>query len=85
MDNILFGSDDMGSGMVDVVASVAVSSGHTYTAEEVSLMLAALGAMVASIVYSFKHIKSSSCLGSKCQQEVVDVVHIENGKQETEV
>ena len=85
MENILFGNDDTGSGMVDVVASVAVSSGHVYTAEEVSLMLAALGAMVASIVYSFKHIKSSSCLGSKCQQEVVDVVRIENGKQESEV
>lgn len=87
MDDILFGSDDMGSGMIDVAASVAVSSGHTYTAEEVSLMLAALGAMVASVVYSFKHIKSSSCLGSKCQQEVVDVVHVENGtgRQETDV
>lgn len=87
MEDILFGSDDMGSGMIDVAASVAVSSGHTYTAEEVSLMLAALGAMVASVVYSFKHIKSSSCLGSKCQQEVVDVVHVENGtgRQETDV
>ena len=85
MENILFGNDDTGSGMVDVVASVAVSSGHVYTAEEVSLMLAALGAMVASIVYSFKNIQYSSCLGSKCQQEVVDVVHIENGKQESEV
>ena len=31
-------------------------------------------AIVASIVYSFKHIKSSSCLGSKCQQEVEGVV-----------
>lgn len=84
MEDILFGSDDMGSGMI---ASASISTAHVYTAEEVALMLAALGAMVASIVYSFKHIKSSSCLGSKCQQEVVDVVHVENGtgRQETDV
>ena len=45
---------------------------HIYTAQEISLMLAALGACVASIIYSFKHIKSSSCLGSSCSQVVVD-------------
>lgn len=48
---------------------------HIYTAEEISLMLAALGACVASIIYSFKHIKSSSCLGFSCKQ-AVDEVHV---------
>ena len=34
---------------------------HIYTAEEIALMLGALGAMVASIIYSVKNIKHSSC------------------------
>lgn len=34
---------------------------HTYSAEEITLMLGALGAMVASIIYSVKNIKHSSC------------------------
>mgnify|MGYP003632145287 CR=1 FL=1 len=79
MEDILF--NDEGSGLI----AASISTAHVYTAEEIALMLAALGAMVASVVYSFKHIKSSSCLGSKCQQEVVDVVHVENGRQETDV
>tara|TARA_R110002012_G_scaffold311278_1_gene520683 strand:- start:209 stop:457 length:249 start_codon:yes stop_codon:yes gene_type:complete len=32
-----------------------------YTAEEIALILGALGAMVASIIYSVKNIKHSSC------------------------
>ena len=72
---------------IDETANETLTSSiaHIYTAEEISLMLAALGAMVASIVYSFKHIKSSSCLGMKCKQEVTDVVHVENGRRETDV
>jgi len=54
------------------------SKPHIYTANEVSLMLAALGAAAASIIYSFKHIKSSSCLGSKCEQTVTDAPVIVN-------
>ena len=34
---------------------------HVYTAEEIALMLGALGAMVASIIYSVKNIKHSTC------------------------
>ena len=34
---------------------------HEYTAEEIALMLGALGAMVASIIYSIKNVKHSSC------------------------
>jgi len=44
---------------------------HIYTMEEITIGLAAIGALVASIVYSFRHIKSSSCLGAKCSQEVI--------------
>jgi len=43
------------------------SAGHIYSAEEVSLLLAALGAMIASIVYSVKNIKHSSCCAGVCE------------------
>ena len=48
--------------------------GHIYSADEVALLLAALGACVASIIYSFKHVKSSSCMGVRCQQAVEGVI-----------
>jgi len=47
---------------------------HQYNAEEIALMLAALGACVASVIYSFKHVKSSSCMGVRCQQAVEGVI-----------
>jgi hypothetical protein len=45
---------------------------HIYTAEEVSIILAAIAAMVVSIIYSFKHIKSSDCCCVHCKQDVGD-------------
>ena len=48
---------------------------HIYTAEEVSIILAAIGAMVVSIIYSFKHIKSSDCCCVHCKQDVGDGNH----------
>jgi len=53
--DILFGSGD------NVLADTSISSKHNYTAEEIALMLGALGAMVASIIYSIKNVKHSSC------------------------
>lgn len=50
------------------------TSGHIYSADEIALLLAALGACVASIIYSFKHVKSSSCCGTRCEQAVEGVV-----------
>jgi len=76
----LFGFDG-GSGLNESVNNVA----HIYTMEEITIGLAAIGALVASIVYSFRHIKSSSCMGMKCKQEVTDVVHVEKGRRETDV
>ena len=49
----------LGSGN-DVESSLEKTK-HQYTAEEIALMLGALGAMVASIIYSVKNIKHSSC------------------------
>ena len=34
-------------------------------------IVAAVAAAIGSIIYASKHIKSSSCMGSKCEQEVV--------------
>lgn len=43
--------------------------------ESITLIIASVGACISSVVYSFKHIKSSECWGSKCTQ-VVETVHI---------
>jgi len=34
-------------------------------------LVAAIAAAIGSVIYASKHIKKSSCLGSKCEQEVV--------------
>ena len=34
-------------------------------------LVAAIAAAIGSVIYASKHIKSSSCLGSKCEQQVV--------------
>lgn len=34
-------------------------------------LVAAIAAAIGSVIYAAKHIKSSSCLGSKCEQQVV--------------
>lgn len=66
----IFGNAELFNHTLEVGAS---KIGHTYTAEEIALMLGAFGAAFASIVYSLKHIKSSSCWGFKCKQSVEEV------------
>ena len=39
-------------------------------ASEISIIIAAVGGLVASVVYAFKNIKNSSCCGARCEQEV---------------
>lgn len=56
MDEV-FGNDDLNQSGEISVEKVS----HVYTAEEIALMLGALGAMVASIIYSVKNIKKSTC------------------------
>ncbi len=34
-------------------------------------LVAAVAAAIGSVIYAAKHVKSSSCLGSKCEQQVV--------------
>ena len=50
------------------------SVSHIYSANEIALLLASLGAAIASVIYSFKHVKSSSCCGAKCNQVVEGVI-----------
>ena len=45
-----------------------------YSATDISLILGGIAAAFATIVYSLKHVKKSSCCGSNCSQVVVDEV-----------
>ena len=53
-------------------------------AEQAAIMIAAIGAAIASVVYSFKHIKSSTCcLGFfACEQAVENEVYIEEREED---
>jgi hypothetical protein len=66
----IFGNAELFNHSLEVGAS---KTEHIYTAEEIALMLGAFGAAFASIIYSLKHIKSSSCWGFKCKQSVEEV------------
>ena len=43
-----------------------------YSPTDISLLIGGIAAAFATIVYSCKHIKKSSCCGFKCEQVVVD-------------
>lgn len=47
--------------------------------ESITLIIASVGACIASVVYSFKHVKTSECWGSKCVQDTSSAI------QESEV
>jgi len=66
----IFGNGELFNHTLEVAASKLE---HIYTAEEIALMLGAFGAAFASIVYSLKHIKTSSCWGISCKQQVDEV------------
>ena len=44
-------------------------SGEWYAG--MAALVASIAAAIGSVIYASKHIKSSSCLGSRCEQEVV--------------
>ena len=50
--------------------------------QDITLIIASIGATIASIIYSLKHVKKSDCCGSSCTQETA--VDIEMGKIQTE-
>jgi len=46
----------------NITADASITTlAHIYTADEIALMLGALGACLATFIYSFKNIKHSSC------------------------
>ena len=53
--------EDFGPSIFNETAASAIDESHVYSAEGVAIMLGALGAMVASIIYSVKNVKHSSC------------------------
>jgi hypothetical protein len=48
-------------------------------------LVAAIAAAIGSVIYASKHIKNSSCLGSKCEQEVVLEAAVPQPSQQTNV
>ena len=38
--------------------------------QDITLIIASIGATIASIIYSLKHVKKSDCCGAGCIQEV---------------
>ena len=38
--------------------------------QDITLIIASIAAAIASIIYSLKHVKKSSCWGSSCVQQV---------------
>lgn len=41
-------------------------------AEAITLIIASVGALIASVIYSLKHIKKSECCGGKCVQDTME-------------
>lgn len=72
--NDIFDNVNMGNLANASLPSTSDTLPHIYSANEISLMLAAFGACVASVIYSFKHVKSSSCCGTRCEQAVEGVI-----------
>lgn len=58
--------------------STSSNETHQYTAEGISIILGAMGALIASLFYALKNIKHSTCcLGfCECDQNIED--HEEN-------
>jgi len=58
MDEI-FGNEEANTTAETSIGKLA----HVYSADEVALLLGALSACVAGIIYSIKNVKKSSCCG----------------------
>jgi hypothetical protein len=43
---------------------------------EVALIVSAVAASLASIIYSFKHVKKSNCCGNTCEQAIPDMPQV---------
>ena len=41
-------------------------------AQAVALIIGSIGGLIASVIYSLKHIRKSECCGSKCVQDTME-------------
>jgi hypothetical protein len=58
--------EDFGPGISfneTAASAIEESIGHIYTADEIALILGALSAAIAAVIYSVKNVKHSSCCG----------------------
>jgi len=58
--------EDFGPGISfneTAASAIEKSIGHIYTADEIALILGALSAAIAAVIYSVKNVKHSSCCG----------------------
>ena len=63
--------DDDTASMITEAAQAAVAlMPETEQGTEIGLVVGGIAAAICSIIYASKHIKSSSCWGFKCKQDV---------------
>jgi len=43
-------------------------------AQSVALIIGSIGGLIASVIYSLKHIRKSECCGSECVQDTDSIV-----------
>ena len=53
--------------------------------QDITLIIASIGATIASIIYSMKHVKKSNCCGATCVQDVEKNPIPENITIETQI
>lgn len=58
-------------------------------AQAVALIIGSIGGLIASIIYSLKHIRKSECCGSKCVQDtdtiIINECPTQNSTRSTEI
>tara|TARA_R110000851_G_scaffold236046_3_gene388637 strand:+ start:328 stop:531 length:204 start_codon:yes stop_codon:yes gene_type:complete len=47
-------------------------------AQAVALIIGSIGGLIASVIYSLKHIRKSECCGNKCTQDTMECGGCEN-------
>jgi hypothetical protein len=63
--------DDDTAAMISEAAQAAVAlMPETEQGTEIGLVVGGIAAALCSVIYASKHIKSSSCWGFKCKQDV---------------
>ena len=48
------------------------SNNSSINSSDIALVLAGISSLLVAVIYSLKHIRESTCCGSKCTQVVLD-------------